>query len=319
MQKATLKYQNSFDYFYNCFLQTVELSNQGKLQAPVEANSNDIFIDKISRYFFSAFHQPNTTKAIPYWSSTCLAKNQYHTVIKLIEERITQINISPYKIPKILDIGCGDGTLTVMILEKIRELCNCEKIEVVLIDPDAESIKIAGNKLDQLSWISFTPIQKPFNLELLSNLLSNEYFELVNASSILHEFPYYEKERILTKLFAVAKNVIVTELEGDHDLILSQSKQLVKTAFFFYKNLFDCIVPDKADPDFESFIYGYIFPEFSDILFKNYKNRRNYHLDLPRWQNLYKISGWNYYSTLTPTNICGFNFFTSHLFCETNN
>ena len=95
---------------------------------------------------------------------------------------------------RVLDVGCGTGTLAVLIKTLHPE------VEVVGLDPDPKALRRAGRK----AWRAGVLIQ--LDLGFSDQLpYADESFDRVFSSFMLHHLPTEEKERSLAEIRRVLK------------------------------------------------------------------------------------------------------------------
>lgn len=99
--------------------------------------------------------------------------------------------INPKPANKILDVGCGTGSL-LLLLKKLEP-----EAYVTGLDPDKAVLSIARKKIEKQG-LSINFINGFFDPELFS---SNQQFDKVTSSLVLHQVPLEEKNRILKTAF----------------------------------------------------------------------------------------------------------------------
>ncbi len=125
---------------------------------------------------------------------------------------------------KVLDIGCGTGTLLLMASEK-------KSIHAVGIDPDPNILALAHEKLKTRKGKSSLQLSKASATKLP---FPNDYFNIVMSSLTFHHLNSKEKENALKEIYRV--------LKPESKLLIAdwgRPKNAVMRAAFFFVQLLD--------------------------------------------------------------------------------
>ena len=137
------------------------------------------------------------------------------------------------KVGKILDVGCGNGIFCELLIKKSL------KRQVIGIDPSAQKIKLAKQKIEGVKNIQF---KKSFLKDI------NGYFNCISVIDVLYLFSPKEKVKFLKKTNQLLKkdgSLVLVEVSSEpkflYNLIKLEEYLMVKILKYTYsqtRNLF---------------------------------------------------------------------------------
>ncbi|MCK9421269.1 MAG: class I SAM-dependent methyltransferase [Bacteroidales bacterium] len=114
------------------------------------------------------------------------------------QQRKEMLDFVPESCRKILEVGCGDGSFSMQLKERIGA-------EIWGIEWHQESADIAAKSLDNVICGDF--------LELIdSNEIPSEFFECIVLNDTLEHFPYHDKVLLKIKKLLTPNGYVVTSL-----------------------------------------------------------------------------------------------------------
>lgn len=129
------------------------------------------------------------------YSATIATKRQTNEMVRVIEKHF------PKKID-ILDLGCGDGTFTTALFEKLKPN------SILGIDPAVKAINLAKKKHPKYKSQITYRVGNIYN----ADKFKEKIFDLVILRGVLHHL--YEPEKAIHKISKIGKNVLVVEPNG---------------------------------------------------------------------------------------------------------
>lgn len=186
---------------------------------------------------------------------------EYEHIHSISEESFDCLfkNVSVNSNDKILDAGCGYGAITMQLLNRIPSF----KGEVILLDNSKvqliRAIEYLNKNTSSNARILFTVD------ELLKANLEEDYFDIVFAKMLIHEFPRELQSKCFQKFNKILKKggkLIIWELSLDDD-----------TQPFFQKIInykdklagFDTLLRNRYFPKMSEIQDSYIHANFNDV------------------------------------------------------
>lgn len=174
---------------------------------------------------------------------------------------------------RVLDFGCGTGTLTILIKQSVRQ------IQVYGVDVDAAILEIARKKIGEHSGDIYFQQYDGHTLPY-----GAAYFDKVLSTLVFHHLSHSQKQRALFEIYRVLKP------GGEiHIVDFGKARNILARGYFFIWQLMDGI------PNTQDNIKGNIPIMISEIGFQNV-------IELKRFKSL--AGSLSYYRGQKPINTC---------------
>jgi len=235
--------------------------------------------------------------AKPYhiYTSTPLYQTHETAVVKNIGVFV-QNNPPPVqgKTVTIMDIGPGDGELTVQYVNKILELYPIEKLRLIFVDPFEQELKAAEQNIRKkvnasCEVISICSKIQEINAEQISQIMQAAPVWFVNAALSVHHMPREQKIPMLKQVKEFSSKFILAEVNWNHDLPEKDSPELiysvVKNYGVFCEGILNLAVSEE---DRKLCLYHFPVDEAINIIKQDRPCRIDYHTSIEEWK---KIAG----------------------------
>ena len=260
----------------------------------VLSEAKDDLICKYLSLFFERYSDNEISESrndpglIKIWSRTSIARKEYLFLLEVYKNILNDDNAKYY-----FDIGCGNAKYSVLLLEKYKNFFNGKKI--VLVDKNSTVIKDAyGNvKNASPSYENIIPVVRDIIDLDINRYLPLKESAIINAGSVLHEFPEVIKREVISKLISKRSKILISELCIDHETKIE--RDLALNSYIFYSYLLnDVLSSNLAKCDAEKFIIDYLMDELLTINIALYEQRNNYHMKISQWISLFEDLGLKY-------------------------
>lgn len=225
---------------------------------------------------------------IKIWSLTNIARKEYLFLLDVYKDILENSDAKYY-----FDIGCGNAEYSLLLLKRYGKLLKGNKI--VLIDKDLAVVNDAFRNVKSAlpSCENVIPVVLDIiDLDIKKYLPSNES-AIINAGSVLHEFPEVIKKKVISELINKRNEILISELCVDHETKIK--KDLAVNSYKFYSYLIhEVLSSNLAKSDAEKFIVDYLIDELLTINISLYKDRNNYHMKISQWISLFDDLGLKY-------------------------
>gem|GEM_PF-4519111 len=249
--------------------------------------------------FFEYIGAKAEAEAIKVWSGTRIAQREYLFMLSVYEK----IFVESEDVAFLIDIGCGDGKfISLLIKENSRFIINKN---ILLVDNNPELVNIAYDEVEKTGVIlaSVGKVVLDINNFCASDFLSSNEYAIINAGSVMHEFPVDRKREIISGLVKDNILLVISELCSDHEV--QSFEALSENTYSFYSFLINEVLGSSiCEYDAERFIVDYLMRELFLINISCYEQRTNYHMTSSQWVSLFKDLGLNYsfkVATLAPS------------------
>lgn len=194
---------------------------------------------------------------------------------------------------RMMDIGCGDGSLTAWLLRDLRDAGKIGDIsEILLVDSSQAMLDLARVTLEK---------EHPANvIHTLTKRIEETteqpgtHFDVAVASLAYHHMPLETKRRRLTALKPAIDHYFLFELNGNHDAPEAQSPELAFSLYQTYGRMMDFVFAHDAPVDVVlTCIDNFWMTELVSFLTQPRGVRTDYHMLRSEWMALFE-------ETLTP-------------------
>lgn len=189
---------------------------------------------------------------------------------------------------RMLDIGCGDGSLTAALLRHLLETGKINAIgEVLLIDPSAGMLNLAQDTLRQA--LPQTPIRAiQGKIEATAAQIDGHY-DMALCSLSYHHMPYASKMKYLRELKPHLDNLILFELDANNDLPELQTPELALSIYQSYARMIDFAFQHDAPVEVaQNCVDRFLMTETVSLLTQPRGERNDYHMLRSQWLDLFE-------------------------------
>lgn len=191
---------------------------------------------------------------------------------------------------RLMDLGCGNGTLTVrLIKELLRSKKSSEIGEILLVDSSAGMLELAEKE--------YSSVFGNKNLRCINSKIQdaipmmNVNYDIAVSSLAYHHMPYDEKEKHLKSLSALVDNFIILEVDANNDTPELHSPELALAVYQAYTRLIDFIFShDTSVKTAIDCVDLFLMSEVISFMIHSRGIRTDYHMLSNQWKGLFEKS-----------------------------
>ncbi len=189
---------------------------------------------------------------------------------------------------RFMDIGCGDGSLTVMLL---TELLKSEKVtrlsEIHLVDPSPDMIALAKKTVgDAFPGILITT--ENARIQDCSAGICHHY-DIAFSSLAYHHMPLEDKHVHLARLKPWIDHFVLFEMDANNDSPELYSPDLSFSVYQSYGRMIAFVFASDAPPDeVTDCVDSFLMTELVSILTQPRGERTDYHMLRTQWNDLFR-------------------------------
>jgi SAM-dependent methyltransferase len=209
------------------------------------------------------------------------------TIRKQLVHQCTHSLPSFDKPVRFMDIGCGDGGLTVMLLSRLLESGKVNQIsEIHLVDPSPAMIALAKKTVGSaFPFISITT--ENARIQDCSAGI-NHHYDIVFSSLAYHHMPLEDKRIHLARLKPWIDHFVLFEMDANNDTPDLYSPELAFSVYQSYGRMIAFVFAHDAPSDeVTDCVDSFLMTEVVSILTEPRGERTDYHMLRPQWHDLF--------------------------------
>ncbi|MEI7856310.1 MAG: class I SAM-dependent methyltransferase [Methanomicrobiales archaeon] len=281
-----------------CFYIGTLLAAQGKENPGIEwleAGSKYEDDGQFSSAYFMGFLQRHNGKmikpAIAFEDRRPFVHFSNIPTMKIVRERIVHRvahSLPPFDLPiRFMDIGCGDGGLTVMLLSKLLESGKVNQIsEIHLIDPSPAMIALAKKTVGN----AFPGIPITTENACIQDCSAGlrHHYEIAFSSLAYHHMPLEDKRVHLARLKPCIDHFVLFEMDANNDTPDLYSPELAFSVYQSYGRMISFVFEHDAPADeVTDCVDMFLMTEVVSILTEPRGERTDYHMLRTQWNDLF--------------------------------
>jgi SAM-dependent methyltransferase len=187
---------------------------------------------------------------------------------------------------RMMDIGCGNGALTVALLKGLASMGKADEIsEVLLIDPSPAMLKLAENEvLAAFPDLAVKRVNLP--IQKFSGHIRDHY-DLAVSSLAFHHMPAEEKECHISRISPYIDHFLIFELDANNDTPGCGSPELALSLYQSYGRIIDFVFRHDAPIDVATACVDlFLINELVSFLTDPRGVRSDYHMLRTQWNDL---------------------------------
>ena len=188
---------------------------------------------------------------------------------------------------RFMDIGCGDGALTVMLLRHLQEMSNIKQIsEILLVDSSLAMIDLAKKTVSD----AFPGIHISTENARIQDCSAkiDQHYDIAMSSLAYHHMPVEDKRVHLARLKPWIDHFILFEMDANNDTPERYSPALAFSVYQSYGRIMDFVYAHDAPVDVVTdCIDSFLMTEVVSILTQPRGIRTDYHMLRSQWNDLF--------------------------------
>ena len=186
-----------------------------------------------------------------------------------------------------IDIGCGDGGLTVSFLQHLKETGKVREIaEILLIDSSLAMVDLAKKTVSE-AFPDLPITTECCRIQDFSNRI-DRHFDCAISSLAFHHMPYEEKLVHLSRLKPRIDHFILYEMDANNDTPELHSPELALAVYQSYGGIIDCIFSQDAPIDVVTVcVDSFLMTEVVSFFIHPRGVRTDYHMLQNQWHALF--------------------------------
>ena len=187
-----------------------------------------------------------------------------------------------------MDIGCGDGALTVRLLTHLQETGKIGTIQdVLLIDPSEAMIALAKKTVaDAFPGVRISTEHS--RILDFSGKLHHRY-DIAMSSLAYHHMPAEDKKTCLARIKPWVDHFLLFELDANNDFPELYSPELALSVYQSYGRIIDFVYAHDAPVDVVTdCVDSFLMTELVSLMTQPRGVRSDYHMLRNQWHDLFK-------------------------------
>lgn len=187
-----------------------------------------------------------------------------------------------------VDIGCGDGALTMSLLLHLQEVGKVPGIaEILLVEPSPAMASLA----EQAARVTFpdaTVHVENCRIQECSDRIRHP-FDIAIASFAYHHMPLEQKRFHLRRLKPWIDHLLLFEIDANNDTPELFSPDLALSVYQSYGRIIDFIFSHDAPADMAiAYVDSFLMTELVSLLTEPRGVRKDYHMLRSQWNALFE-------------------------------
>lgn len=209
------------------------------------------------------------------------------TVRQRLVHRVAQ-SLPPFDQPvRFMDIGCGDGGLTVMLLSELLKSGKADTIsEIHLIDPSPAMIELAKKTIGN----AFPGIPITTENACIQDCSAGlcHHYDIAFSSLAYHHMPIEDKRVHLARLKPCIDHFVLFEMDANNDTPDLYSPDLAFSVYQSYGRMISFVFEHDAPPgEVTECVDLFLMTEVVSILTEPRGERTDYHMLRSQWNDLF--------------------------------
>jgi SAM-dependent methyltransferase len=189
---------------------------------------------------------------------------------------------------RFMDIGCGDGSLTAMVLSRLVETGKAEEIEEVLLVDSSPAMIALAEKTVSAALPGVTVTTGNARIQDCSASISCHY-DIAMSSLAYHHMPVEDKRIHLARLKPWIDHFLLFEMDANNDTPELDSPELALSVYQSYGRIMDFVYAHDAPVDVVTdCIDSFLMTEVVSILTEPRGRRTEYHMLRTQWRELFE-------------------------------
>ena len=187
-----------------------------------------------------------------------------------------------------MDIGCGDGALTVMLLQHLRDTGKVNQFaEILLVDSSPAMISLAQKTVSE----AFPDVHITTENARIQDCSAtiDHHYDIAISSLAYHHMPVEDKDIHLAQLKPWIDHFILFEMDANNDTPELYSPDLAFSVYQSYGRIMDFVYAHDAPVDVVTdCIDSFLMTEVVSILTQPRGIRTDYHMLRSQWNDLFR-------------------------------
>jgi SAM-dependent methyltransferase len=186
-----------------------------------------------------------------------------------------------------MDIGCGDGALTVRLLSHLLDIGKIDKIrEILLIDPSEAMINLAKKTVAESFPGTFVRTENCRVQDFSCRI--DHRFDIALSSLAYHHMPAEDKKASISQLKPWINHFLLFELDANNDLPELFSPDLALSVYQSYGRVIDFVYAHDAPVDVVTdCVDSFLMTELVSVMTQARGVRTDYHMLRNQWNDLF--------------------------------
>ncbi|MDD1693217.1 MAG: class I SAM-dependent methyltransferase [Methanoregula sp.] len=189
---------------------------------------------------------------------------------------------------RIMDIGCGDGSLTANVLRHLVETGKADNIdEVLLVDSSPAMLDLAKKTISG-SIPGITITAENARIQDCSASI-NRHYDIAMSSLAYHHMPVEDKRVHLARIRPWIDHFLLFEMDANNDTPELNSPELALSVYQSYGRIMDFVYAYDAPVDIVTdCIDSFLMTEVASLLTQPRGERTEYHMLRTQWHELFE-------------------------------